>query len=325
MKLSAFTPTGLLRLTSKPSPAESIYNSLANQYRDSGISIEPLSRADCTMYAQAMGMARAQRCLEKGWNQILPSRVSDLLDQREAEYGVVPGPFDTTDQRRSVLASRKLLPLGAAKNNIENALSALLGADFICYRPTKNAEVVKIPGGSDDPAINFQLASVPPKVVTLATDICIGLGFAQAVGYTKAELPLHPGLSPSANYIGVGDKIMIDAGHLALRESVAVTAATATTFTATFNMPHQAGAVCTTQPFPSWQSTQRFALIVLTAAAAVDPVKRQKVHDLLGRIARSVSTWSIVAGDGSPSGTAGPFVIGSSPLGATPLGTVTYP
>ena len=321
--LSAFTPTGMLTLSSKPSHAEDIFNSLKNQYADSGISVEPGSREDCTLYAQGMGLARAQYCLEKAWNQLLPSKVTDLLDQREAEYGLIPGPFDSTDTRRRALVARKLLPAGATQNNIENALRALLGADFIAYRPTKTTEAVNTPTNATDQPINFQRSTAAPKVVTLGADISIGLGSPQAVGYTKADLPLHPGLSPSANYIQVGDKLVIEAGRFGLEEVVTVSACTSSTFTATFNKAHQAGAVCTTQPWPRWSSTKRYSLIVVSAAAAVDPVKRKAIDDLMGRMARNVSTWAIVASTGG--GTTGPFTIGSSPLGATTLGSVAYP
>jgi hypothetical protein len=321
-KFSAFTPFGMLAFSSKPSRAESIYNSLANQFTDSGISVDPGSREDCTLYAQAMGMARARYCLEKAWNQILPNKVTDLLDQHEADYGIVPGPTQTTDQRRGALVARKLLPLGAARNNVENALRALLGTDLLAYRTTTAGEGVSTPTNSTDQPLNFQLATVAPKLVTLASDISVGLGAPQTVGYAKVALPLHPGLSPSANYIQAGDKLVVEAGRFSLEEVVTVTASTSSTFTATFNNAHQAGAYCTTQPWPAWSSTQRHALIVLTASAAVDPVKRQAIHDIMGRIARGVSTWAIVASTGT--GTAGPFVIGSSPIGATPLGTISY-
>lgn len=270
-----------------------------------------------------MGMARAQLCQEKGWNQILPTRVTDLLDQREAEYGLVPGPNDSTDDRRAALAARKLLPLGAARNNIENALRSLLGADFVAYRPTKTTEAVNTPTNSIDQPINFQPASTPAKLVTIASDISIHLPFDQAVSYSRVAIPLHPSLSATQPYIAVGDKLVVDPGLSATEEVVTVSASTATTFTATFLKPHQAGALCTTQPWPRWSSTKRFSLIIVSAAAAVDTRRRQAVNDLMSRIARGVSSWAIVAA--TSSSTAGPFVIGSSPLGATPLGTVSFP
>lgn len=323
MRLSAFTPTGILRLTSEPSPAQSIYNSLANQYRDSGISIEKGSRVDCTIFAEAMGMARAQRCLEKAWNQILPTKVTDLLDQREAEYGVVPSPTQNTDQRRGVLASRKLLPGGASRNNVENALAALLGSDFIHYRPTKNAEVVNTPAAATDQPINFQLPGTAPKVISLAFDVCLGLGSPQEARYLNAPIPMHPAIPATANYIGVGDVLVIDAGSVSAERVTVTGIGTSRTFIATFNQPHQAGAICTTQPWPAWSSNRRSSLIVVTASAAVDPVKRKAVDDLMGRIARGVSSWAIVAS--TSTGFAGPFVIDTSPLGATPFGSIIYP
>jgi hypothetical protein len=100
------------------------------------------------------------------------------------------------------------------------------------------------------------------------------------------------------------------------------TATTTPEFTATFANPHSAGCLLTTMPFPSWQSTKRRAIIVLTAAAALDPDSRRKVNDLMKRMAREVSTWNIVPV--SSTGHTGAFSIGHSYLDAATFGDVTY-
>jgi len=72
--------------------------------------------------------------------------------------------------------------------------------------------------------------------------------------------------------------------------------------------------------YPYWTSSKRHSLVVLTASAAADPEKRRKVHELMGRLARGVSTWDIAA-ESAP-GFAGPFRVGEGRLGMTPIGTV---
>ncbi len=313
--LSCFTPCGMLACSSAPSHAEKIFGALKRQYERSNISVAKGSRTDCTIYAQAMGLARGKYALEKAGRQQLAAQVSDLIDLKEHEYGMAPGPTATMSQRRGALAAAKKLPGGAARHNVANALTALLGADFKAYRTMKPSEVVANPASASDSPNAFKLPSVPAKLVKLTVDVCVGLGAPQAVSYEKVSLPSHPALATAARYLQVGDVLVIDAGMPGLEERVTVTAATQSTFTATFTLPHGIGAVCTTQPWPRWTSTQRFSLVVVSASAAVDPEKRRAVDDLMHRMARGVSTWAIVAE--TTAGHTGPFTIGSSPIGAT--------
>ena len=65
-------------------------------------------------------------------------------------------------------------------------------------------------------------------------------------------------------------------------------------FKATFANAHDVGASVIAGNWPYWWSTQRFALIVVSSAAAVDPESRRKVDTFMSRVARGVSQWAIV-------------------------------
>jgi hypothetical protein len=94
---------------------------------------------------------------------------------------------------------------------------------------------------------------------------------------------------------------------------------------ATFNHPHTAGVIFTNTPFPLWMSTKRFNLVVVDASVATDPETRRKIHELLGRMVRAVSTWNIVQEDPLNPGFTGTFKVGLGPLGSQTIGSVAIP
>jgi len=94
-------------------------------------------------------------------------------------------------------------------------------------------------------------------------------------------------------------------------------------FQAAVLQAHEPGAVGTTSPFPFWVTSQRFALVIVTPDIAADQNAIRRIHLVMQRLARGVSTWAIASTTGP--GTAGPFKVNVSPLGTTTIGTVTYP
>lgn len=327
MKFSAFAPFGMFAFTSKQTHAERFYlamvASLGGQY-----STEEGSREDAKLYADAMALARVRYVLEHAGAQVHPLQLVEMLAVREAEYQVTPGPQETIDERRRDVAAAFLLPRGAAKTEVENALLTLLGDDFIAYRPTPATEAVQWPSALGDEPQNLQLPTIPRKLIRLTAPISTGLGAPQYVRYERfvedAAAPFHELL--------VGDIIVIDAGDLDQAEVVTVTALdfdepvfegpVYPTFQATFNNPHPEGAIGTTAPWPIWVSTKRFNLIVLTGPAAEDPDTRRRVNEQLRKQLRGVSTWTI-AGETSPgSMTVGPFTVAGGKLSVTTIGTI---
>lgn len=317
--LSRFTPCGFLTLSSDPSHGEQIYDAMIRS-QGGAYTGETAGRQEAKIYAQAMGIAEGLYALEHAGLQQFARTADELFAVLEEEHGLTPNARDTEAERMGALAARMKLPSGASQTNISNALKDLLGSDFVSYRPTPISEMIAYPTSINDQPMNLQLPTVVRKRLKLLTAITIGLGAPQQVQYTET---LKNGTDTSL-LAAVGDVIVVEAAG-ATEERVTVSAISTVLgnhyLTATFNQPHAANAIAVTQPYPMWSSTKRYSLVVLTAAAAADAEKREKVHDLMGRIARGVSTWAIAGA--SSSTTTGPFTVGGGMLGITTIGTVT--
>lgn len=328
-KLSAFTPLGLLRLSSAPSEAEKIYRAKVAALGGQ-LSVDDGSRMDAHLYAQSIGEAAARETLRQAWRECLPSGAFAMLPVREREYDVVSGPDDTIMDRRGVLAARRLLPVGCSQVNVENALRSALGDDFLVYRTTPESEAVDWPTAISATELNLQTPSVPRKIVRLWQPVAPG---SQQVIYVIVTQPASPAPAPSEELL-VGDTLLVQPENSMLSERVTVTDVqnvfgVRLFFTATFAKAHDQYCYATTAPFPQWISTKRHALIVLTASAAADPEKRRKVNELMARMAREVSTWAITDGVLAPGGgpgpgstTLGPFKVGEGKLGITTIGAI---
>jgi hypothetical protein len=320
MKTSAYTPTGLLKLRGDEPLARRLHKATRTAL-GAELAGQPASFADCFAHAFALAVARGATLLERAFGQMLPSDVTDLLGAQEDEYGLIPSPTASITARRKALAARMLLPGGAGRLNVENALKALLGSRFVAYRTTAPAERGMWPPALGSGPQNLATPDVARKLVHLVPPISVGLGAAQTVAYVPIE-PLPP--AGTLHTLQIGDSVVVEPELVARAEVVTVEnlaiVSGVPTFTAVFNEAHEPGCWATTMPFPIWTSTQRYALVVLDAAAALDPEVRRQVHELMDRIARGVSTWAVVQAT-APS-QAGPFLLDKSPLGATPLGAI---
>jgi hypothetical protein len=308
----------MLELADQPSHAETIYESMIGSLgakEGESFDVSEGTRAEATIYAQAMAFAEARYLLEHAGLQIDPAYVDEMMADREREYGIIPGPNDSMPQRRAVLAARKLLPRGARREAIEDGLRTILGSNFVCYRTTTPAEIANWPATLGAPQQNLQLPATPRKLLRITHGISIGLGAPQAVQYTTVD--------PVTDTLLVGDHLLIGPEIPTSSETVRVTAVGGGTFTALFNQAHEVNCFATTAPWPMWTGTQRASIVAVKSAVAVDPETRRKVNDFMKRAVRGVSTWAIV--ETTAAKQIGPFKIGQSPLGATPLGTLTLP
>lgn len=317
-RFSRFAPLGLMRFDRRKPDAAAIYDAIKASWGDQ-VSFEDGSYQDGTASAQALGMARVRRRLRAAAEQRLPSRVSCLLPVRERELGIIPGYQDTVAQRRAVLATRYQIAMGGTELRIEDALRTVLGDDFIAYRPTPLAEAVNYPASINGDVMNLAAPTVPRKVLRLL-DTITAYG-AQQVEY---ELVATPSDATDATTAGpvAGEKLVIDAGATGVQETVTISAVLTNPDRVELdcNRGHNPGVLAFTHPYPSWASTKRHNLVVLTASAAADPEKRRKVHELLSRMCRASSVWNIT--DGVAGTTLGPFQVGVGKLGITTIGAV---
>lgn len=334
--LSAFTPCGMLAMSSKPTHAERFYRAMVGTLTApdgrASMSVAEGSRMDAFCYASAMAMARTRYLLEHAGHEIQATHVTENLAKREDEYGSVPSDGDTVAARRAVLVARRLLPSGAAQTNVENALSELLGTDFLAYVPTPLGSEVVSPATIAAAPMNLQRAEIPNTLLRLVDAISGNM----PASYTIRVDALDPATSTTTESgstvtslrVSVGDKVVVSANTPNMAEVVTITAVGISagppayrTITATFTKPHVADAVCVVGDWPYWHSTKRLSLVVLTIAAAEDAEKRRKVNDQMQRQARGVSRWQIAGG---VTGSAGPFKVGVGQLGVTPIGTVAF-
>lgn len=317
-RFSAFTPFGMLAFSSRPSHGETIYRSylaaLGGQY-----STEPGSAAEARVYATATGLARARYTIDRARNQLDPWRSVELLPVREAEYGIVPGLTDTVEDRQAAVAAKMRLARGCTRPELEHALRALLGADFIALRTIGVSDAEVFP--TDPTQQHFADAFTLRKSVRIPTRIFPGV---RTLAYETADshgprVQLEP-----------GDVLTVDPGNSGLVEVVTVEDATADTFVATFLRVHEPGSYATTQPFPWWASTVRHVNVIVSDAAAVDPETRRKVNGLLEAVLRGVTTWGVIAESAEttgfiPADDSTELVPGVYPPDGASLINVTYP
>lgn len=319
MRPSKFAPIGLFRLRRGPPIAQRIYEDMVRSLggEEGPLRVTQTSHWGAHCYATAIETARAKRRLEVAKNQAHAKYITHLLPNREAEYGIVPTVDQSMEERRAELARRMLVPEMPTQAAIETALTDLLGDDFIAYRPTPSAEAIITPSTVGDAPANLARPDVTRKVVQLTSAVAF-VGTPVTVGFSYVELPTSGPANENTDLV-VGDTLVFDPGH-SIADRVTVSAVSGSTLTATFSMAHDAGARGYTHPIPSQTSTKRDVLVVLSDAAASDPVKRNQVNDYLGRTVRASTRWFIAAGDATSTT---PFDLTTSNLPATSLTTIT--
>lgn len=138
-KLSAFTPTGMLKLSGAPSRAEVLYRSLVSALsgkNGGGFDMSQGTRMEVWAYAMAKCLARAAYAVERAGNQRTPLKASDLLPLLERAYLVVPSPGETRPERAATLAAIDALSGGGRFSDLASMLRSLLGSEFLALVPT---------------------------------------------------------------------------------------------------------------------------------------------------------------------------------------------
>ena len=492
---SAFTPFGQLEFSSDISDAEKMYLSLRDAFRDpkSGevaIDVSAGTYQEAKVYGWAMALGDASRVVRSAGDELRGESSYYQLEAQEKRFGMTPGSNDTIAMRRAALAAKQKAARGPRYEAMVTALQAILGSNFVAYRPMTVDEALVYPSDpSDGPGVfpRPDAISKSIRILTaiarpgtspslhdrydesnLAADTPLYAGAASTVGAAQsfvagtqgklryarfhmkkvgaptgsmhaklyADVAGSPGgaalavskavdvstltttygwiwfefegvnqleLTNGATYwiavefhggtavnhpiVGVdnltlmhggqgayltdntpaadswaadpvldvlfevhtevstrfqmevayenwngskieekivkGDVLCIDPGILGAAEKVTVLAAsgsgTSRTFTAEFQKQHAAGTFATTGPTPIWASTKRHVLVVVKAAAAASVETRDRIHELFQRVMRAPTTWDIVEESTPGAATVGPFVLGTSPLGAVPI------
>lgn len=301
-QFDAFSPFGVLSFSSETSPCEKIYDSL-------GESMGPAFQGPiegARTYARAMCLGVSQLQIEAAGAQDDPAQCSYLLPALEKDYRVVPPSGATEADRRVALGIAADASQGGAQDVIIAGLTALLGDGFVHARPSYDNDAEEIENSPATPDL-LPVASAPIRRLTIAETIWPG---AQTVNYT-----IDYG---DGNVLKAGDVVRVAHGKPNLAESVTVTHATATTFTATFAKTHEAGEVGLTGPYSDWTSNRRSWLVVVTADTLADYDAVTKINEYMSKTLPTVSTWCICTESDPVAHEVGGFSVGS-PVGA-PIG-----
>lgn len=301
MRLSVFTPLGLLRLSAEKPLAERIYTSLVASLGKQ-FSTEEGALMDAHAFASARGMARLSRDTRRAALQGVPSQTGGLLPEHEKMRGIIPDPNATMADRRAELAARSLLPLGSSQANLEAALSSLLGSDLLAVHTTAVADVVLL-SQADGGDVKYERPDVPRKVIRVDEPMSLPGAGTQWFEYTVIA-GTQGTFSGQLERLVPGDRVNLDTGRLGCAETVEVTdvvppgGGQPEAFRCEYTLPHDDGTIGFTHPLPMESTDKRHVLVVLSAAAAGDPQTRRQIDELMRRAVRDVTTWSIVAGSG---------------------------
>lgn len=314
-QFSAFAPSGI-RFTRRKSKAKAIYETLRDQW-GTLFTDDPTAAINVEAFAQAKCLAIAAEQLERAGNQANPRYVTELLPKLETDYLLSPLPGDSIATRKAELIAARTVRAGERMGALRDGLWALLGGKLLAVVPQA---VGTIGSGGTFPDSRIGYIGGPGNFVSMGAQFrAMRLQGPIAVGSRTVQFTHVAG---STEQLIVGTKVAVDPSKRGLAELVTVTASTETTFTATFTKAHGDGCPATTAAVPYWISGRRFIFIVVTAEVLLSQPWQQKIHRHMRKAAGHGTQWGIVGSSGA--GTAGPFVIGESLLGQTPIVEVTY-
>jgi len=328
VKLSPFTPLGLLRLSAATPTAERFYRSIIAGYGGQ-FSTDEGSLIDADAFARARAMARCARDVRRAALQGVPSQSGAVLPLKETEKGIIPDPTATMQERRAELAARSLVSAGSTVSNMETALAALLGADFLALHTVAVADTV-IVSQADGGDVNFQRPDVARKIITVDEPMSLPGGGAQWFPYTVLSSS-QGAFSGQPEALITGDMVCLQPHMLGRAEVVEVldvdeipdgSGNNIPHFECEYTLSHDDGSIGFTHPLPMDARTKRHSLVVVDAAVALDPETRRQINELMRRMVRDCSTWDIVADDGA--GNTAQFTIGVDSIGISHATPVTY-
>lgn len=296
---SAFTPFGHLRFARGPSRFRVIYRSMRDGLGMGEGDYAPVYGPNAThqearVYAAARCIAIADGQIERARNEGRPGKVQQLLPDMERDYTLAPAAGATCAERRAALDLAWKVVRGSRKEALDDALTTLLGSDFLECVPGKDLVTppTQYPAAPAS-AGNYKLNALW-RVYSLDTP-------GTLIGVRNLDFT---DLIAGQPWLKVGDVIVLDGANTGLVEAVTVDAILARmdsaelgklTFTVqvTLTKPHSQGITCTTAPFPFLTSTQRHLRVRVTDACALDPVRRAAINALMRRHVRGVTTWEI--------------------------------
>lgn len=313
MQFSAFASFGGggFAFSSAPPLARRIYDAL---WANLGASYARGGYTDARVYATAMALGRLLAAQGRLDAQISPTTALELLAAREREHGLIVPATATIASRREALAAQMRLPLGCSTPNLLQAVIDLLGAGFVEFRHTDALSAVTYPDPPGAPG-NFCDPRTTKRLFRLRANITAPAELNTALVPWSVEA-VDGTAVPLAELPQPGEYAVVEPENSALRERVLVakvdvSAGVARIYGA-LTKPHHQHARVLAGVWPLWTSTRRHTTVRVTTGVTDDGVARRRLEELLAKLFRAVSTWSLIDNDG-------PFLLSSSRLGVTPL------
>jgi hypothetical protein len=198
---SAFTGFGFLRFSSGPSEAEKVYRSLQASFRDPKTGQPTLDLSEGTyqeakIYAWALAIAAARvGGLQSAGDELKPETSYYQLEKHEKRFSITPAATDTVVTRQAALLARRKIARGPRYEAMVEALSAILGSNFVAYRPVKTSEAEAYPTAiTSSPGLFLRHDRVAKSVRFLS---------AVARGVKPTVFDSYPESNSSGNYYGV--------------------------------------------------------------------------------------------------------------------------
>jgi hypothetical protein len=118
------------------------------------------------------------------------------------------------------------------------------------------------------------------------------------------------------NPLMVGEYLTVEPGRLGRQERVQILASSTTQILATFVNAH-GECRATTAPWPTWRSTKRHSLVIVTAATLTNRTKLAQIQVFMRKIMPAAATWTVCA---TSPGVRTPFLVGTGKVGFSTLG-----
>lgn len=172
MHFSDAAPFGMLDFSSDASEGEKIYDAMAAAYMDPregkpsiDLSVDEENYFEAKLYATAMAIAAARVTLKRAHAQLRPETSYELLEAHEHAYDTRPAAGDTITQRRAAVTAKKKVGRGPRYEAMVELLSALLGENFVAYRPMTTSEAETWPTSPGNGPGLWPRPDVPAKLV----------------------------------------------------------------------------------------------------------------------------------------------------------------
>lgn len=288
------------RMGGGTSDSENIYAAM-KVARGTAYSQDDSADVNKELRAMSHSIAHAQAYQARGAWQSYAEEASTTLTEWEKVFGITPDPSENIADRVAMLVAIEQGNANPSETNIVAALSTALGetVSIVVERVSIKTKADPFPSNATAPTLTAVASAGTLRAGTHTVgcsfhsgDTCLGLTNTTTVAVTSGgairvgQVPLITGATRVDYYLSV-DTNSTSIAYVGSGNGTAITLA---------NYPTNIA-----------NGAARHLAIVVSPSTWANPVKRAKVHAILGPMLRASTTFQIV--------TSSPFLLGVSPLG----------